>query len=354
MDMIDFSTLAYCYHLLSEPDARLIITIISDNGTLLIYDLATLVWAAQLADTPVSMVRSNLSGLPGAICTLSETGKIVISYLGSDPQIFQVPPLNLQKLNFEKTQNELFELEKEIKAGVESDEPTYAQPANSDLSVCITLDERSEPDEGPSELPAVSLPSGEAKVITAHISLTANVRCDQIQVEWLCPIPLKASKSIHSIQHIDAEQSEQLGVLIYMENNFDVCSPTITVIVSYISEQGVPRVIEKTEWLPLSMFFKLCAPQKTADTRITISVDQVNAPSLDQLFMPDFQLDASQNAIAFQSIYTGRTVTIVAARSSNRYRYNFHIRLYDEFLHALELYNMPTCQHAWLTQISHA
>lgn len=277
------------------------------------------------------MVRSNLSGLPGAICTLGENGRIDISYLGSDPQVFQVPPLNLQKLNFEKTQNELFELEKEIKAGVDSsEEPTFTQSSDSDLSIDITLNGPLEQqNDGPSEIAGVSSPTREVQKITAQITLCASVRCELIQVECFCPAPLNASKTIHSIQHLNVQQSEQIEVLFYMENNFDVCGLTITVIVSYITGQNIPRVIEKTVSLPLEMFFKLCAPQKAGDIKITISVDQVNAPSLEQLFMPDFQLDASQNVIAFQSIYTGQIVTIVAAKNSNRYRYSFCFRLIE-------------------------
>lgn len=53
-----------------EPNARLMTTIVSESGSLLIYEESTLIWAAQLTDVPVAIQRSNLNGLAGAIVTL--------------------------------------------------------------------------------------------------------------------------------------------------------------------------------------------------------------------------------------------------------------------------------------------
>lgn len=313
-----------------EPDARLIITIISDNGTLIIYDMATMVWAAQLADVPISMVRSNINSLPGAICTLSEHGKLDISYLGSDPQTFQVPPLNLQKLNFERTQKELIELEEEIKQGIDPETGALSIQCSDDrdLNVHITLEESPQNEEHSSDIPDTFVLPDDAKKLRARAKLLANTTIEQVQVEWLCPSPLKSNKSMHSMQQLNAAQSVDFDVWLYMDNDWDISSLTITVIVSFIAQPNIPRVIEKTETLPLPFFFKLCAPQKNADIRITISVDEITAPAPGQLFMDDFQLDATQNVIAFQSIFTGRIVTIVMAKNSNRYRY-FSLNSYD-------------------------
>lgn len=292
--------------------------------------MASMVWAAQLADVPVSMVRSNLNGLPGAICTLSENGKLDISYLGSDPQTFQVPPLNLQKLNFEKTQNELIELEAEIKDGIDPETGALSVNRSDDrhLSVDISLKECSLNDEYPTSIPDTFVLPDDVKKLRARATLMANTNVEQIQVEWLCPMPMKSNKSIHSIQQMSAGQSEHFDVWLYMENDMDISSLTITVIVSFIAQPNIPRVIERTEMLPLPLLFKLCAPQKTADIRFTISVDEITAPTPGQLFANDFQLDVAQNVIAFQSNYTGRIVTIVMAKNSNRYRCNFPINFF--------------------------
>lgn len=104
----------------TEPNAKLMIAVISDNGSLLIYDHTTLVWAAQLSvSSPVAIQRSNIHGLPGAIVTLNRKGTVNVAYLGSDPHVFKAPPLDLKQLDFQRAHSELTELEKQIQQGVD-------------------------------------------------------------------------------------------------------------------------------------------------------------------------------------------------------------------------------------------
>lgn len=274
-----------------------------------------------MSNVPISICRTNLSGLPGAICTLSENGKLDMSFLGSDPQTFQVPSLNLQKLNFEKTQNELIELEKEIKKGVDFSDvsminATAERDLNVELSISSTLDTCVYPTQIPS---AVILPEN-LKMISASVTLHANIALEQIQIQFNCSAPLKASNSIQSFQQMNANQNEQIDTWFYMYNNCDIVSATITVIVSFINKQTVPRVIEKSKSLPLSMFYHMTLPQKDSSIKLTIAVNHATAPTFDQLFENDFPTEAAHNAIAFKSIYSGKVVTIVAAKNSNRYR----------------------------------
>jgi hypothetical protein len=52
--------------------------------------------------------------------TLNTTGKVCVGFLGSDPTIFKVPPINLSKLDYEKSKTELEEMEKEINSSVDN------------------------------------------------------------------------------------------------------------------------------------------------------------------------------------------------------------------------------------------
>lgn len=96
------------------------IAVATDNRSLLIYQNSTLVWCAELLDETIAIQRGNFMGLAGAIVTLNSTGKLTIGYLGSDPHIFKVPPLNLSKLDYEKSKRELEEMEKEINSSVDN------------------------------------------------------------------------------------------------------------------------------------------------------------------------------------------------------------------------------------------
>lgn len=96
------------------------IAVATDNGSLLIYQNSTLVWCAELVDETIALKRGIFTGLAGAIVTLNSTGKITIGYLGSEPHIFKVPPLNLSQLDYEKSKVELEEMEKEINSSVDN------------------------------------------------------------------------------------------------------------------------------------------------------------------------------------------------------------------------------------------
>lgn len=300
----------------------MIITIVSESGTILIYNTAQLIWAAQLSYVPIAICRTNVNGLPGAIGTLCENGKIDISYLGSDPQMFQVPPLNMQKLNFEKTQHELIELEKEIKAGVDfTDVSEINATAERDLNVDFSVDSNLDNCIYTTSVLSTMVTSDDMKMVRANVKLHAHTALEQVQVQFYCASPLIASKAIHSFQQLNANQEEHVDAFFYMYNSNDIASTTIKVVTSFINKHTVPRVIEKSQSLPLMMFYKVCAPQKESTLKLTITVNQSTVLSIEQLFSQDFPIDSTHNVIGFKSIYSGKTVTIVAAKNSNRYRY---------------------------------
>lgn len=297
------------------------ITIVSESGTILIYNTNQLIWAAQLSYIPIAINRSNVNGLPGAICTLCENGKIDVSYLGSDPQMFQVPPLNMQKLNFEKTQNELIDLEKEIKAGIDfTDVSSINAIAERDLNVDFNIDLQLEVCKYSTNIPSTQVPYDDVLMARARVRLLAHTPLQQVQVQFYCCAPLQVSNAIQSYQQMAAKQEQHMETFFHMTECCDVASLAVTAVVSFINCNSIPRVIEKMTFLPLTMFYKMYAPQKESNIKLTISVNQATVPSFEQLFSHDYLIDSSHNAAGFKSIYSGKMVTIVAAKNSNRYR----------------------------------
>lgn len=297
---------------------------ISDSGSILIYNLANLIWAAQLADVPAAIMRSNLDSLAGAIVTLSENGKIDVSYLGAEPQLFQVPPLNLQKMNFEKTQTELIELEKEIKLGIDFTDSTLINAsAERDLNVSLDIASTLEPSKFHIQsVNSLSPPTEDVKMILVSVSLRACCNLDQIQVQFHIEPPLKCSKRICTFQNLNTESDERVETWIYMDSDLDPVSTSVSAIVSFINKQSIPRVIEKQKHLPLAMFYRPNQAQKEAAVKFIISIENSATPSIEQLFSDDFSLEPnSHGAIGLRSIYTGRVVTLMTAKNSSRYRF---------------------------------
>lgn len=341
--------ISFCHA--AEPDAKLIITVISESGSILIYNLANLIWAAQLADVPVAIMRSNLDSLAGAIVTLSENGKIDVSYLGAEPQLFQVPPLNLQKLNFDKTQTELIELEKEIKLGIDfTDSTVINASAERDLNVQLDIATVLEPSKFHIQSVNSFTPLTEdVKMVLVSVSLRACCNLDQIQVQFHVELPLKCSTTICTFQNLGVDNEERVETWIYMDSDLNPASTTVSAIVSFINKQSIPRVIEKQQQLPLSLFYRLNQPQKDATVKFTISIEKCAVPSMEQLLGGDFSLEPnSHGAVGLRSIYTGHIVTLVTAKSSNRYRFvlNFALRIFfSSILNLLEIYSSLQSDH---------
>lgn len=96
------------------------IAVATENNSLLIYQNSTLVWCAALLDESIAITKANFVGLAGGLVTLNSTGKVTVGFLGSDPNVFKVPPINLSKLDYEKSKCELEEMEKEINSSVDN------------------------------------------------------------------------------------------------------------------------------------------------------------------------------------------------------------------------------------------
>lgn len=235
--------------------------------------------------------------------------------------MFQVPPLNMQKLNFEKTQTELIELEKEIKAGIDfTNVSSINATAERDLNIDFSINSNLEACTFRTNISNNVVPLNEVQMVKASVKLHAQTHLEQIQVQFYCSAPLIASNTIRSFQQLSANQEEQVDTYFYMSNTCDIATAVVTVVSSFINKHSIPRVIEKTKFLPLTMFYKVCAPQKDSNIKLTINMNSTTLPTMEQLFSPDFQIDSTHNAAGFKSIYSGKMVTIVVAKTSNRYR----------------------------------
>lgn len=90
--------------------------VVSETSTLLIYENTTLKWSAQLPDVPVAVGRGHFRNLRGVFVTLGENGNLRCSYLGTQPNLFQAPPLQSIELDYADADQELAELTKIIKS----------------------------------------------------------------------------------------------------------------------------------------------------------------------------------------------------------------------------------------------
>lgn len=83
--------------------------------TLLFYQDATQIWAAQLSFIPISVELASLGeGFRNMIVMLSDEDRISIGYLGTEPSLFRMPVTDSRFIDFEARQKELQQYEEMI------------------------------------------------------------------------------------------------------------------------------------------------------------------------------------------------------------------------------------------------
>lgn len=91
-------------------DEEIFLMVVSENSTLFIYQNTLLKWSAKLQLLPVCVKRVFLQGIQGSIVLLSEEGQLDCSYLGTNPILYIVPTLVMRKMDLQKIEPELFNL----------------------------------------------------------------------------------------------------------------------------------------------------------------------------------------------------------------------------------------------------
>lgn len=304
--------------MLLEPDARLISSIVSESGSLLIYEETKLIWAAQFTDVPVAIQRSNLDGLPGAIVTLGPTGIVTVGFLGTDPNLFQVPPLNLAELNYEKAQKELAELEKDIQAEVDfTDVSLSNSAAERELQLKLNVTEKLEKCLYETN---IREPDIDYRMCLISLTMRSSSHLEQIQIYFQTEPPLKCSKPLYVFAEPKYECWERLDTWVYLNDALPLPSAEVTAIVSFINKQSICRILEKRIRLPMSMFYAQCQPHKDGAHKVTLTLEQAAGLTLAAIFSNEFTIDDGAQAIGLKYIYSTSVVTIVEGKNSNRFR----------------------------------
>ncbi len=229
-----------------------------------------------------------------------------------------MPPLNLSELNYENVQKELTELEKDIKSGIDfTDLSLVKAQAKKDLQLKVTVDSRLEP---------CNVPTKNSFEIARHMCrvgliLTPSVMLEQIQIHFVTSEPMVCSKPIHFLRDVPVNTSKRVDVWMYFDDTIPFHCTDTKVVVSFINQQSICRILEERITLPMKLFYSQHTPQKDASIKITFSIEGAETPSLSSLFAPDYSVESDFQAVGFKSNLSNTIITVVAAKSSNRLRY---------------------------------
>ncbi|XP_060637612.2 protein PTHB1 isoform X1 [Anolis sagrei] len=296
-------------------------TLIGNHNSLLhIYQDVCLKWATQLPHIPVAVRVGKLLNLRGVIVTLSDSGHLQCSYLGTDPSLFQAPKVEARDINYEEYDAEMNKLQKIIREARKTKDIVPKSEKSEDISLSVTvlpdLDSVSQATD--SEVTGEVVPSSSIKIRVESrqlmlIKLTVHVQS---------PLALTQDKFIFELEPY---VPKTLLVSAFLKGNSPPADLEGSALASFstptdLSPEGVPRVVQCKFRLPLQLVCFPVQPSKTANQKLTIDTNKLPV-SLVTLF-PDFsdQTEEDQlNALGFQ-LLAGSRVTLLASKTSQRYR----------------------------------
>ncbi|XP_076167208.1 protein PTHB1-like [Ptiloglossa arizonensis] len=306
-----------------EPDGRLMVLVIADTSTLMIYEGTTLKWSAQLPFVPVIVARAQLQHLQGAIVALSEDGRLEACYLGSEPGLFIAPPLHPRGYDYIAAEEQLAKLRAQLKKNKASDNRTSDATVDAELIVSVNVS----PDLESGVLPEndnVSDDDTEGRPFTCKVAieLSSYAMLHDVQICVDVHKPLVATQEFFVIPNLCERHSSQ--TTIYVDGDLPPISSEFEIIVTYRTDDGALRSIRRTGHILLKMMLRSCPPEN-ATTFTTVVKRNDPLIGFTQLF-PEFTGDQLQrqrqnwNALGLRHARSGHAVTIVSGNATNRYR----------------------------------
>ncbi|XP_068147070.1 LOW QUALITY PROTEIN: protein PTHB1 [Drosophila tropicalis] len=315
-----------------EPGARLITAIISDSAKMHLYEEANIIWAAQYQShpsAPVAIQRSNVNDLPGAIVTLGPRGLLEVGYLGAEPYQFQVKPLNIEELSFAQAHKELQQLEDEIKEAVDvRDMDALNQQAADQVRLHFIIESKISDEDLDTLLMDVPADVAVKELPSAKGLLRFKIKAELTELQLVIHTPdgVRCSQDTFSMVDVPAGLSREIKLDFYISELLHIYTTKVQVVASFVSPRGIPRVIQQSSYLPLTMFYRMCQPQKAAGIKLTYTITSQHVqPKLSNFFHEFLEDHSDSQALGLQLLCPGQEklneiITIVAAKNSNRLR----------------------------------
>ncbi|XP_036332462.1 uncharacterized protein LOC118743807, partial [Rhagoletis pomonella] len=161
---------------------------------------------------------------------------------------------------------------------------------------------------------------------TGILKLRCKQELAELQVVFNLAEGLRCSQDTLAYVDMRAGQVETLELDFYVDDLLHLHTARVDVIVSFISNKGIPRVLQQSAYLPLTMFFKQKHPQKSAEIKLTYNImSKTLTPKLSTFFPEFVAMESESQALGLLLLCPGdekreEVVTIVLAKNSNRLR----------------------------------
>ncbi|RWS09346.1 protein PTHB1-like isoform X1, partial [Dinothrombium tinctorium] len=288
MKKFDFSPI--CMYVYLTDNIDLMILVVTELHTLLVYNNDVLKWATKLPFSPVAIRRANVRNIRGSIICLSENGYLSSCYLGTNPSLHIIPANSeINIANYAETEEELQQLKKIINA-FHTD--SNALPSNvlgtksfNSLSseVIIAISEFYPLVDSTTKLGRKT--SDMKSLLTINIRLQASVPVTNLRlmVHITCPLYVEPKVVTYPAISMNGNVVES-QFFIGFSDYFLPQDLKLTALVTYVTSEGFPRVAQKSVNLPLYLVARYCSPVKEAEYSLSFDVICQSNTELKQVF----------------------------------------------------------------------
>ncbi|ESO84549.1 hypothetical protein LOTGIDRAFT_222053 [Lottia gigantea] len=317
MSKMEYDPTCFCpYASLAEGTINYMVA--TTTNSLMVCQDVTLKWAAKLEHVPVQIKVANFQDLKGCIVTLSDDGHLQCSYLGTDPAIFIPPSTEARELNYQAMDLEMSKLQKKIREKAHKSVITPNLKTDDDLQLSVQANQQLD-DISVSMIRTLDRDSL-YYVFLFQITVKSKTLIENIQIDIHTNWPLASSQYSYEIPSLESGKSTELSVKYYIKGHSLPCNLVSEVTARYLNAVGAPRIVTAKVKLPLKLIVRPVYPMKNAEYKLTIDTNKPPV-NLNDIF-PDLlgeNAGGAGAALGFQ-FFGGPTVTILASKTSQRYR----------------------------------
>ncbi|KAL6763407.1 PTHB1 N-terminus-domain-containing protein [Haematococcus lacustris] len=326
----------------------------SHNKALLVYRGNVLCWAARMDSQPVAVKVADIStstGLQkGMLVTLTDTGGLQVSYLGTDPMLNPVGFVEGKDLDYEAMGREQRALATIIREHAQGKRVEPFDRLMMRAQVPAVFDHLRDGEGAGHEAlsrPGSSSNNHEGGVgglgpgrIRPQLTLRLIINyqgsassLDSVTVTVKAPTPVSIMQDTFNLRNVKSDPNDPSIVPITFQAASATCLPasaTALIVASFAAGNGEPRAQMLEVALPLCLFVTAVPAAKNAAYKITVSVNRA-PPLLGALFKDMLALAspgvaqasasgaAGANVLTFQ-YPTGMTATILVSKNAARFR----------------------------------
>jgi len=311
------------------------------TGSLMVYQDTKLMWAAKHDMVPLAVKVGTFDRLPGLVVCLGEEGGLVVSYMGTNPNMGVASPQDVKDLDYEAMDEEHRNILAKIRA---STKQARVEPTDR-LVLRFQTPQRLD-GAGDAETPVQSRRSSfagaEPHVMTIKVfaSFQGSGAAENVHLQVITPSSMVADPSTLEQPYLDGNARTPLvwNVAVVSTPDHLPSSQEMEVVATYTAASGEFRTQSCSIRAPLCLFGKIIQPVKTASYRVTFETN-TSPPQLRALFEDVIlqsaysdelmaQGSSAGNVVSFQFL-SGEECTVLVSKAAGRYR------LQSEHFHAL-------------------